>query len=72
VGPLDDPRVMVDDKLLTDALVKAGASQLVNQLKEKATDTLSREVGDKIGTKIGEQGKGVLDGILGGSKREKK
>jgi uncharacterized protein (TIGR03546 family) len=72
VGPLDNPRVMVDDKQLTDALVKAGASQLVNQLKDKATDTLSREVGDKIGSKIGEQGKGVLDGILGGSKREKK
>jgi uncharacterized protein (TIGR03546 family) len=66
-GSLDSPRIVVDEKLLADALVKAGAAAAVQQLKDKAGEAISREVGDKIG----EQGKGVLDSILGGPRRQR-
>jgi uncharacterized protein (TIGR03546 family) len=64
-GPLDNPRIRVDEKAFADALVKAGAGKLVNELRGKAEETITREVGDKLG----EQGKGLLNNILGGSKR---
>ncbi|MCL4181589.1 MAG: DUF2062 domain-containing protein [Verrucomicrobia bacterium] len=64
-GPLDNPRIRVDEKAFADALVKAGAGKLVNELRGKAEETLTREVGDKLG----EQGKGLLNNILGGQKR---
>ena len=64
-GPLDNPRIRVDEKAFADALVKAGAGKLVTELRGKAEETLAREVGDKIG----EQGKGILNNILGGQKR---
>lgn len=60
-GSLDHPRVVVDEKRLADALVKAGASAAVEQLKDKATDAISREVGDKLAPPV----RDVLDGILG-------
>jgi uncharacterized protein (TIGR03546 family) len=66
-GSLDSPRITVDEKLFADALVKAGAAAAVQQLKDKAGETISREIGDKIG----EQGKGVLDSILGGPRRQR-
>lgn len=59
-GSLDSPRILVDEKLLADALVKAGASAAVQQLQDKAGDAISRELGGKLG----EQGKGMLDGLL--------
>jgi len=65
VGPLDNPRIRIDEKAFADALVKAGASQLVNELRGKAQETITREVGDKLG----DQGKGLLNNILGGQKR---
>jgi hypothetical protein len=65
VGSLDNPRIRVDEKAFADALVKAGANKVVNELRGKAQETITREVGDKLG----EQGKGVLNSILGGQKR---
>jgi uncharacterized protein (TIGR03546 family) len=64
-GPLDNPRIHVDQKAFTDALVKAGANKMVNQLRGKAEETLTREVGDKLG----DQGRKVMDSILRGQKR---
>jgi uncharacterized protein (TIGR03546 family) len=65
-GSLDSPRIIVNEKLLADALVKAGASAAVKQLKDKAGDAISREVGSKLG----DSGKSVLDGILPRRQRE--
>jgi uncharacterized protein (TIGR03546 family) len=64
-GPLDSPRILVDEKLMADALVKAGASAAAQELKAKAGDAISREVG----TRLGDQGKSALEGILGGQRR---
>jgi uncharacterized protein (TIGR03546 family) len=64
-GSLDNPRVLVDQKAFADALVKAGAGEMVNKFRSKAEEQITREVGDKIG----EQGKSVLDNILKGQKR---
>jgi uncharacterized protein (TIGR03546 family) len=64
-GPLDNPRILIDEKAFADALVKAGASRMVNELRGKAEETITREVGEKLG----EQGKGLLNNILGGQKR---
>jgi uncharacterized protein (TIGR03546 family) len=67
-GQLDNPRISVDDKELANALVKAGVDRAKQALTEKATETISKEVGSKLG----EQGKGLLNGLLGGKKEEKK
>jgi hypothetical protein len=65
-GPLDNPRLRVDQKLLTEALVKAGASKIADELKGKATEAIGKEI-DK---NVGEKGRGLLRGILGGEKKE--
>ncbi len=67
-GPLDNPRIQVDEKAFADALVKAGASEMANQLRGKAEETLNREVGKKLGV----DGKSVLNNILGGKKPNEK
>jgi len=64
-GPLDNPRVKVDEKLLADALVKAGVNRAVAEGKKKAEELINKEVGDKVG----EQGKGLLKGLLDRSKK---
>ena len=59
-GPLDNPRVHVDQKLLTDALVKAGVNKAVTEAKGKAGELLNKELGDKVG----QQGQGLLKGLF--------
>jgi hypothetical protein len=66
VGSLDSPRIRVDQKAFADALVKAGAGKVVDQLRGQAEETITREIGEKLG----DQGKGVLKDILGGQKRK--
>jgi uncharacterized protein (TIGR03546 family) len=65
-GPLDNPRLRVDQKLLTEALVKAGASKIADELKGKATEAIGKEI-DK---NVGKTGRDLLRGILGGEKKE--
>jgi hypothetical protein len=65
-GPLDNPRLRVDQKLLTEALVKAGASKIADELKGKATEAIGKEI-DK---NVGETGRDLLRGILGGEKKD--
>ncbi len=67
-GPLDNPRIMIDDKNLANALVKAGVSRATEELKGKAQEAISKEAGDKLPG----EAKGILDGILGGRKKEEK
>jgi uncharacterized protein (TIGR03546 family) len=66
-GSLDSPRILVNEKLMGEALVKAGANAAARELKAKAGDVISREVG----TRLGDQGKAALEGILGGQRRPK-
>jgi hypothetical protein len=64
-GPLDNPRIRVDEKPLPMPWSKPAPSKMVTELRGKAEETITREVGDKLG----DQGKGLLNNILGGQKR---
>jgi hypothetical protein len=56
-GPLDNPRITLDDTQLASALLKAGVSRAKQELTDKAKEKISSEIGDKLG----EQSKGLLD-----------
>jgi uncharacterized protein (TIGR03546 family) len=64
-GPLDSPRVRVDDQGLANALVKAGIQRATDELTTRAQDEIGRQLGDKAG----DQGGQLLRGILGGQKK---
>lgn len=66
-GPLDNPRIKIDQKALTTALAKAGVAQATAELKGKAQQKLDEQLGDKVPT----EAKGLLKGILGGPKEKK-
>jgi len=59
-GPLDNPRIKVDQKLLTDALAKAGLNKAVSEAKTKAGELIDKELGGKVG----DQGTSLLKGLL--------
>lgn len=66
-GPIDNPRIFVDDDLLADALVQAGAGKLVEKGREEAEKAIEKATGgalDKIG------GSGGLGKLLGGEKKD--
>jgi uncharacterized protein (TIGR03546 family) len=65
-GPLDRPRIRVDDKGLANALAKAGVQRAKDELQSKAEAELKKQAGDQIG----EQGGQLLRGILGGQKKQ--
>lgn len=65
-GPLDNPRISIDDKQLANALVQAGISRAKQELTNQAKEKISGEVGDKLG----EKGKGLLNNLLGGDKKD--
>lgn len=74
-GPIDNPGIHIDDKALTDALVKAGAGELANRAQAeadkalgKATDKALEKATEKLGDKAGD----ALKGILGGKKKDEK
>lgn len=50
-GPIDQPRITLDDKALADALVKAGASELAGRLNEKVGGKLDDKL-DDLGDKL--------------------
>lgn len=64
-GPLDSPRIKVDDSGLSQALLSAGKQRAVSELQNRAGELLDKEVGGALG----EQGKGVLNNLLGGQKK---
>lgn len=84
-GPIDNPRITIDDKQFADALVQAGAGVLVDRatqeaqkavdkVVDKAKDELLDKVGDKLGgeagKQIGEQAGEALKGLFPGKKKE--
>lgn len=65
-GPLNSPRIRVDDKGLANALAKAGVQKAKDELQSRAEQELKKQAGDQVG----EQGGKLLRGILGGGKKE--
>jgi len=65
-GPLDRPRIRVDDQGLANALVQAGVERARDELQSKA----EKELKEQAGEQLGEAGGQLLDGILGGKKKE--
>jgi uncharacterized protein (TIGR03546 family) len=55
-GPLDNPRIRIDDKHLADSLVKAGVSKATARITEKARE--------EIGSRIGEEKKSLVEGLF--------
>jgi uncharacterized protein (TIGR03546 family) len=56
-GPLDDPRVIIDDRALADALAAAGASELAQRVRKE------------LGGSLDEPLKKGLDDLLGGVRK---
>ena len=65
-GSMDNPRVRIEDQALKDALVKAGVDRAKAALTDKAKETIDKELGDQVG----EEGKKLINSILGGSKKD--
>lgn len=65
-GPLDNPRVKVDDGGLSKALLAAGKQRAVDEASKAATKLLD----EKVGGDLGNQGKSLLNNILGGKKNQ--
>ncbi|MCZ6836214.1 MAG: DUF2062 domain-containing protein [Planctomycetota bacterium] len=64
-GPMDNPRITIDDDLLADALVQAGADRLANEVRgeaDKLLDDLGEKLGDEASKGIGDALKGLLPG----------
>ena len=76
-GSLDNPRITIEDKALTDALVKAGASKLAAELTGKLDEKI-KDAGIKLPGKLGKELEGAGDAIkkglgslFGGDKKDK-
>ncbi len=67
-GDLANPKIRFDRSKLTEGLVKAGASEAGNLLKERA----EQEISKKIGKQVELPGKNLLNGLLGGPRKESK
>ena len=70
LGPIDNPRITIDDQALTDALVKAGASELAAELQGEIDKQLEG-AGIKLPGGLGDTGDAIKKGLgdlLGGKK----
>ncbi|MFG0274516.1 MAG: hypothetical protein ACF8QF_05620 [Phycisphaerales bacterium] len=61
-GPVDAPRIVIDDAALRKALVDAGANELLGELQDK--------LGDEIGDKLPSDAQNIIGNILGGNKKK--
>jgi len=61
-GPLDNPKIKLDDAGMTKALANAG----VSVLKQKAGEEISKQLGDKVPG----EAKGLLNSFLGGKEKK--
>ena len=67
-GPLDDPHITLDEDLLAQALLGAGADRLAGELRQQ-TDRLSEELGKQVGDTVGDDvHKALGDGVEGALK----
>jgi len=76
-GSLDNPRITIEHKALTDALVKAGASKLAAKLTGKLDEKI-KDAGIKLPGNLGKDLEGAgdaikkgLGGLFGGDKKDK-
>jgi len=69
-GPIDNPAITLDNDMLADALVKAGAGALAKNVQGKATKAIDDALGEQGKGVAGEAGK-AIKGLLGGKKRKK-
>lgn len=68
-GPIDNPAIKIDDQALTDALVKAGASELASRAQDEAQKAIDDALGDEA-KEVADQVKKGLGGLLGGDKKK--
>jgi uncharacterized protein (TIGR03546 family) len=61
LGPVDAPRIVIDDAALRKALVDAGANELLGELEDK--------LGEELGDKLPGDAKDLIGNILGGKKK---
>lgn len=47
-GPLDQPRIMLDDEHLAQALIEAGASELLGEFEQRLDEDVRDRIGDKV------------------------
>ena len=73
-GPIDNPRIHVDDKQLADALAKAGATALADHVRGEADKKLqeaqqraTEKIGGEIDKAIGDKAKDALGKLVPGS-----
>lgn len=73
-GPIDNPRVLLDDQALADALAEAGKAEAARLLREKLGEELDDAIGDKLPEDLKDKipdGIGdALGGLLGGGKKK--
>ena len=74
-GPMDDPRITIDQKMLAEALKTAGATALADHVRgeaDKALDKATTKATDKIDEKVkgalGDKVDDALGGLLPGGK----
>lgn len=70
-GALDNPAIVVDQKALADALVKAGADELAAKARgeaEKQIDKALEKATEKIGSDAVDKAKDALKGLIPGGK----
>ncbi|MHC5211255.1 MAG: hypothetical protein ACYTG2_11100, partial [Planctomycetota bacterium] len=76
-GPIDAPRISIDDDQLVDALKEAGAAELSRrvdeekeQLKEEAEEKVQEKLDEAIDEKLGDKAKDALGDLFGGKKKD--
>ena len=75
-GPIDNPRIHIDDKQLADALAKAGATALANHVRgeadkkiEEAKTRAAEKIGGELDKAVGDKAKDALGKLLPGAKQ---
>lgn len=66
-GPIDNPRIGIDDKQLADALIKAGAREMAGRVTEEAEKRLGGRTGEAV-----DGIRGAVGGLLGGTRADDK
>ena len=72
-GPMDDPRISIDDGELVDALTRAGAKELAERLdaeKAELLDEIGRKAEQEVGERLGDEVKDAAKGLFGGSRKK--
>jgi uncharacterized protein (TIGR03546 family) len=70
-GPLDDPRVVIAEQALTDALVKAGADELAQRVQGVLGSQLQGAGGKEPGGQVGDAIGTGLKNLLGKDEKER-